>query len=201
MKRTLWLTTLALLSTLNLRAEPIDSKVIHNYTFIGAGYQYAEGDNGPDGHGGGGVISYDYNNFLFSLGGGYLTAGDSPKFEVMSVSGSVGYVFRLQENHLNIVPHFGLGFSENQITFGPFSSDSDTTALLPGISLSYAFNDRFSVNASYGYSYDIDRDTDGNSVSLGAELAVTENVGVDISAHFVEEQGFTGATAGISFHF
>ena len=44
-----------------LVAEPIDSKVIHNYNQFGVGYNYVDGDD-IDGHGVVGSASVDLNN-------------------------------------------------------------------------------------------------------------------------------------------
>ena len=52
-------------------AEPIDSKVIHNYNQIGIGYNYVESDD-LDGHGVIGTASVDLNNFLLGGGGKYI---------------------------------------------------------------------------------------------------------------------------------
>lgn len=77
----------------------------------------------------------------------------------------------------------------------------DSATISPGISLSYAFNNYFSVNAGYRYGYDLDTEDDGHGFSVGAECAVTDSVGMGASVHFNEEEGFTGVSAGISFHF
>lgn len=95
----------------SLAAQEINSSVIHNYKYVEVGYDYVYGDQGPDGHGSSAFASYELNNFLFGIGGGYLQAGDNPEFETWGVGGVIGYVFRLQENHINIIPSFGVGYS------------------------------------------------------------------------------------------
>lgn len=199
--------TMALAGTHQLFAAEIDSHVIHDYSFIGLGYQYGYGDGGPDTHGGNAVVSYDLHNFLFSLSGGYSEAGGNPDFDTWSVSGALGYVFRLQENHINIIPNFGIGYSRTRssfrIPFYPFvfNNNIDTTAIAPGISLSYAFNNRLSLNVGYAYGYDLNTHDDAHSYFVGGEIAVTDRIGMEVSAHFVDHQGFAGAGAGVSFHF
>jgi len=195
--------TMAGLSTLT--AEEINSKVIHQYKYVGVNYDYVDGQGGPDGHGGSGFVSYEFKNFLIGLGGGYVQAGDNPQFSAWTVNGQVGYVFRLLENHINIIPSFGGGYAESTVSFDfpgfEFESTADSTIISPGVSLSYAFNNYVSVNAGYRYGYNLETEEDVNAFSVGAECAVTEVIGLGVSVAFNTDDGFTGVSAGVRFHF
>jgi hypothetical protein len=187
-------------------AQEINSGVIHNYNFVGVSYDYVYGDNASDLHGGSGVVSYDLNNFLVAVGGGYQQGGGNPEIETWSGFGSIGYVLRLQENHINVIPSFGIGYSKSTATFQfppffSFKSTVESTAISPGLFGSYAFNNWFSVNAGYAYGYDVETSDDAHGFFGGAECALTEQVGVGISARFSEGQGFTGVSTGVHFHF
>lgn len=191
-------------------AEEINSRVIHNYRYVGIGYDYFHIDQSqmPDGHGISATASYEYQNFLFGLGGG-MVRGDNRTIELKtwSIYGNVGYAFRLFENHLNIIPSFGYGYSESTETltlpFFPvgleFNSHSSTIA--PGLTASYACNNYLSLNAGYSYGYNLDAHDGAHGFSVGADCAVTKEIGLGVGVHFDTEEGFTGLSAGISYHF
>ncbi|HEX5222121.1 MAG TPA: outer membrane beta-barrel protein [Verrucomicrobiae bacterium] len=189
----------------SLAAEEIDSKVIHQYKYVAVNYDYVDGQGGPDGHGGSGFVSYEFKNFLFGVGGGYVQAGDNPQLSTWTVNGQVGYVFRLLENHINIIPSFGGGYAESTFSFNlpgfEFESTADSPFIAPGVSASYAFNNYVSVNAGYTYGYNLDTEEDVNAFSVGAECAVTEAIGLGVSVAIDTENGFTGVSAGVRFHF
>jgi hypothetical protein len=137
------------------------------------------------------------NNWLFGINGGYFVAESLDDVHVWSISGAVGYAIRLMENHVNIIPSFSGGYSE--LSF-PFGSDS-STSISPGIQVSYAFNNKLSVNAGYSYLYDVDSEADAHGFSVGSVVAVAEHVGVHVAATFTESDGFSGISAGVAFHF
>jgi long-subunit fatty acid transport protein len=84
----------------------------------------------------------------------------------------------------------------------PHFNNPDTTTVLPGITLSYAFNSKFSINGGYKYGFEVDgEDVEAHMASVGAVYALTEQVEVNGTAYFVEEQGFSGVTAGVAYHF
>ena len=200
-----WTRVLLLLLTMtgisSLSAEEIDSKVIHQYKYVAVNYEYVDGQGGPDGHGGSGFVSYEFKNVLFGVGGGYVQAGDNPTAKTWSINGQVGYVFRLLGNHINIIPSFGGGYAESKVEFPFFEVTQNSPFIAPGVSVSYAFNNYVSVNAGYTYGYNLDTEQDVNAFSVGAECAVTEVIGLGVSVAFDTEDGFTGVSAGVRFHF
>lgn len=191
-------------------AEELNSSVIHNYRYIGVGYDYFYSDQMqlPDGHGIFAFGSYEYENFLFGIGGGNVRGENrAVEVETWDVYGEVGYVFRFFKNQLNLIPSFGIGYSESRQTlhvpFFPFvlEFDSDATGIAPGLTASYAFNHQVSVNAGYSYGYDLDAHDGAHTFSVGAACAVTREIGLGVGVHFEAEEGFTGLSTGISFHF
>jgi hypothetical protein len=186
-----------------LVAEPIDSKVIHNYNQFGVGYNYSHGDD-VDGHGVIGTVSVDLSNFLLGASANYIWF-DEFDAEGWSAGGFAGYIVRLMENHINLIPRVGVAYNEISVDAGPFGSVENVATLEPGITLSYAINNRISLNGGYTYVQDIDSDDlsfeAAHTFSLGTSLAITEQLGLNLNALFAEEQGFSGATAILSWHF
>ena len=189
-----------LCASILVAAEPIDSKVIHNYDQFGVGYNYVEADD-IDGHGVVGSVSMDLNNFLIGAGANYIWFDDA---ESWSVEGFAGYILRLMENHINIIPRVGVGYNEVSVDLGPFGdADADVVTIRPGITLSYAINNHISLNGGYTYIQDIDGDVDVelHTFSLGTRVAIAENLGVNLDVLFEEEEGFSGVAAILSWHF
>jgi hypothetical protein len=182
-------------------AEPIDSKVIHNYDQFGVGYTYVERDD-LEGHGVIGTLSMDLNNFLIGGGANYIWFDDA---ESWTAGAFAGYILRLMENHINIIPRVGVSYNEVSVDLGPFGdADADFVGIEPGITLSYAINNRVSLNGGYTYIQDIDGDIDDverHTFSLGTRVAVAENLGLNFDVLFEEEQGFSGVAAILSWHF
>jgi opacity protein-like surface antigen len=183
-------------------AEPIDSKVIHNYNQFGVGYNYVDGD-GVDGHGVIGNVSMELGNFLLGGSGNYIWF-DEADAESWSAGGFAGYIFRLMDNHINIIPRVGVSYNELSVDFGPFGGAvANFVSIEPGITLSYAINNRISLNGGYTYIQDLDDDVDveAHTFSVGTRLAIAKNLGLNLDALFEEDQGFSGATAILSWHF
>jgi hypothetical protein len=186
-----------------LVAEPIDSPVIHNYNQFGVGYNYAHADD-VDGHGVIGTVSVDLSNFLLGASGTYVWY-DEFDAESWSAGGFAGYVLRLMENHINIIPRVGIAYNEISTDAGPFEFVENVVTLEPGVTLSYAINNRISLNGGYTYVQDIESDDlsfeAAHTFSVGTSIALTERLGLNLNALFEEEQGFSGATAILSWHF
>jgi len=199
--KTIIYTAMGLLCASSLvAAEPIDSKVIHNYNQFGVGYTYVERDD-FEGHGVIGAASVDLNNFLLGGGANYIWFDDA---EAWSVGGFAGYIVRLMENHINIIPRVGVGYNQVSVDLGPFGDvDGDVVTIRPGITLSYAINNRISLNGGYTYIQDIDGDIDveRHTFSLGTRVAIAEHLGLNFDVLFEEEQGFSGVAAILSWHF
>lgn len=189
-----------------LVAAEIDSRVIHNYDFLGIGYSYlndiAELD--LEGHGPVGVFSIEENGFLFDLSGGYFWVEDvgSTEINLWEVTASVGYVLRLAENHFNIIPRFGGSYSGIQLDDDFFGeADEETWSILPGVGLSYALNNRLAINGGYTYAYNFDSEDERHLFNAGAKFAILEQVGLTVNAQFADSAGWTGIVGGIEFHY
>jgi len=199
-----------LCASILVAAEPIDSKVIHNYNQFGVGYNYVENDD-LDGHGIVGSASVELNNFLIGGGGNYIWFNEPDGFDdvdaqAWSVGAFAGYILRLMENHINIIPRVGVSYNEFSVDFGPFGdADGDVVTIEPGITLSYAINNHISLNGGYTYIGEITSDDiafeSAHTFSVGTRFAIAENLGLNLNALFAEEQGFSGATAILSWHF
>jgi len=177
--------------------EGITSKVIHNYTEFGVGYTYVDDFGADHGHGAIAHSSVDLENVLLNVRGGYIW-GDGA--DAWNAGGDLGYIVRLAQNHVNIIPRFGATYNKLM----PDNIDSiDQTTIEPGITLSVAFNNWVSINGFYTYLRDVDfgKNLDAHTYGPGARIALTDKVGLDVGATFAEGQGFSSAFAGLSFHF
>jgi hypothetical protein len=196
-------TAMGLLCASIVVADPIDSKVIHNYNQFGVGYNYVDAD-GTDGHGVVGTVSVDLSNFLLGAGGNYVWY-DEFDAESWSATAFAGYIVRLMENHINIIPRVGIAYNEISTDAGPFGFVENVVTLEPGITLSYAINNRISLNGGYTYVQDIESDDlsfeAAHTFSVGTSIALVERLGLNLNALFEEEQGFSGVTAILSWHF
>ena len=188
-----------------IAAEVIDSRVIHNYRFISAGYGYlhdvAEAE--IEGHGAVGAISFEEQNFLFGASGGYFWLNEeAADINLWNALGSIGYVVRLMENHINIVPRLSGGLEGLEIDdpfFGDISDESWVIA--PGIGLSYAINNQFAFNGGYTYAYNFDVEDEEHLFNVGGKVAILEQVGLAVNAVFSDDDGFRGITGAVEFHF
>ncbi len=195
----------------------LNSRVIHNYSQAGIGYGFLQEIDGLgiDAQGVLAGASYEIDNFVIGVGGGYFmgdeeilqVSPDGLSFqkvdaEVWNVAGNAGYVFRAMGNHLNVIPNIGLSYTRAILDGGWGDDTPDTTTVLPGLNLSYALNNKLSIDGSYSYGFEIDGvETELHLLGLGATYAVTERIGVSAKGYFAEEQGFTGLTAGVAWHF
>jgi hypothetical protein len=183
-------------------ADPIDSKVIHDYTFIGAGYGYLhELTDDLNGHGLTGFASFEEHNVVIGISGGHFWGDDDlgdADVTLWDIGGSLGYVVRLVDNHVNIIPRVGLRYGEVELNS---HKAGDSWAVAPGVFASYAINNRLAINGSYAWAFDVENDDDAHAFSVGGQIAVLERVGVNLSASFVESIGFAGITAGVELHF
>ncbi|HTD88284.1 MAG TPA: outer membrane beta-barrel protein [Candidatus Binatia bacterium] len=189
-----------------LGAAEIDSKVIHNYNYFGLGYGYLHdiGDLDVDGHGPVGELSFEQNNFVLNVSGGYFWVTDTGSTDVnlWDVTASIGYVVRLMENHFNIIPRFGGAYSGIQVDDSSFGNESDETwSILPGVGVSYAINNRFAINGGYTYAYNFDSEDEDHLFTAGAKFAILDQVGLSVNGNFSKEFGFTGITAMLEFHY
>lgn len=199
-----------LLTVPALLAAEIDSRTIHDYSFIGVGYGYlheiaqeAAGD--VNAHGGVGQLSFEEQNFVLGVSGGYFWGDDDDLVDIQlwNVSASLGYVIRLAENHLNIIPSFGGGYQEVDVEAGPVfgSFTEDSWSILPGVTVSYAINNRFALSGGYTFAYNLDAEEESHLFSAGAKFALLEQVALAAGAVFSDDDGFEGFTAGVEFHF
>jgi hypothetical protein len=103
---------------------------------------------------------------------------------------------------VNVIPHFGIGYSEVTVEVPGFGSRTeDSTSISPGLTLSYAFNNRVSVHGGYNYNRDLEEDLHGHTFSVGTRVALTDRIGLNLSATFAEDSGFSGVASTLSFHF
>src|SRR5262245_15997226 len=102
MKKLILTTIAGLVGAYSATAEEINSQVIHNYSFVGASFNYLDVGSGM--YGGTVEGSYETHNIVFDAEGGYF----SNDFDLWTVGGGVGYVVRLAENHFNVIPRVGV---------------------------------------------------------------------------------------------
>ncbi len=185
-------------------AEEINSRVIHNYSQVSAGYGYLHdiANTGVNAHGGIAGASYEVENFIFGVNGGYFVGDGAFDSDLWSINAGVGYVIRLASNRVNIIPAFGVGYGEVTETYPDGSSNhGDSTTINPGITASYALNNRWSISSGYNYGRDVDSGFDTHGLSVGTRVALAERIGFNLGAVFIEKAGFAGLTAALSYHF
>lgn len=189
-----------------IAAEAIDSRVIHNYNYIGLGYGYLHdvGDSDVNGHGAVAEFSFEQDNFLLGVSGGYfwLTDTGDTDINLWNVTPSIGYVVRLLDNHVNIIPRVAGSYGGIQVDDPVFGDDSDESwSILPGIGLSYAINNQFAINGGYTYAYNFDAEDEDHLFNVGGKVAILEQVGLSVNAQFSKEFGFSGITGMVEFHY
>jgi hypothetical protein len=189
-----------------LTAGEIDSRTIHNYDYVSVGYGYLHdiNDSGVNGHGAVGEFSFEEHNILVSVDVGYFWADDAGSADAnfWIVRPGIGYVLRLAENHVNIIPRVAFGYSGIDIEGPLFGNAKDESwSFLPGISLSYAINNRFAINGGYTYSYNIDNWHKDHLFSAGGAVAIVERIDLAVTASFSNDSGFTGITGAVEFHY
>jgi hypothetical protein len=165
-----------------LLAQEITSGVVHQYSYVGLSLGFAPEDGGYIRFEG----SVEYRDCLL-----WLTSEN-----VFHTSGGIGYVIRLNRNHVNIVPRLGAGC----YYLAGWGSD---VAVEPSITFSYAFNHRFSVDAGYTVGVVVDSGSSINTLNLGATFAFAKRWGVRLDAALVTDHGERNGffAAGIAFHF
>ena len=189
-----------------LMAAEIDSKVIHNYKYLSAGYGYLHdiADSDINAHGAVGEFSFEDHNFLIGFSGGYFWAENTGSTDVnlWNANASLGYVFRVMENHINIIPRIEGSYSGIDIddpTFG--TADDQTWSILPGASLSFALCNWFAVHGGYTYAYNFDTEDEDHLLNAGAKFAIVDQIGLSVDAVFSKEFGFSGITGMLEFHY
>jgi hypothetical protein len=172
--------------------------MIHHYNFVEGGYGYLHdiGDS-INAHGVYGQFSFEEHNVVMTFGGGHFWGDESLNF--WNLNTSVGYVVRLAQNHLNIIPRFGAVYSAVDNTETSFGDE--TWSIAPGATLSYALNKRIALAGTYAYAYNLDAEEGDHTFSVGPKIAIFERVGVSVNALLSDEEGFLGVTAGVEFHF
>jgi hypothetical protein len=190
----------------SLPAE-VDGHVIHHYTYFGFGYGYLHDVGGElNAHGIFADASFEEQNFVFTFGGDYFWGDDDLGIDadvrLWDLNASAGYVIRLAENHLNIIPRFGAAFARAELEVDDFGTfEDDSWSIAPGGTISYALNNRIALAGSYAYVYNLDAEEGDHAFSVGPKFALFERVGLSINATFSDENGFDGVFAGVEFHF
>ena len=187
-------------------AEEINSRVIHDYNFFGVGYSYLHdvADLELDGHGPVGAFSFEEANFVLGVSGGYFWLEDIGDTEInlWDVTASIGYVLRLANNRINIVPRFGGAYSGIVVDNDTFGDEEDETwSIVPGVDLSFALCNWFALDGGYTYLYNFDSEDEEHLFRAGGKVALGQRIGISAHARFSEEFGFTGVTGGLEFHY
>jgi hypothetical protein len=103
---------------------------------------------------------------------------------------------------VNIIPRVAFGYSGIDIKAPLFgNARDDSWSFLPGISLSYAINNRFAINGGYTYSYNIDNWHKDHLFSAGGAVAIVEQINLAVTASFSNVSGFTGINGAVEFHY
>jgi len=211
---------------LHLKADEFQSGVINNYNQATLSFGYSP--NLVSGvsdavYGVGAGVSFDLNNTVLGInaGYGYWDVKDYGSANIFNLGTSLGYVFRLNGNRLNILPT--LAFNADIIDDGSgvyyysyyntvfYPEYYATMSLSPGVKVSYAVHNRIGLNASYFYDINVYNDTPFNtpgfhSFTFGPTFAITEKVGWFIKANFsVPASGgtsemFDSYSTGFSFN-
>lgn len=179
-------------------AEPIESRVIHDYDYFAVGYGYLHDLGDTEGHGAVGEFSYEEANFVFNVGGGYFWVPDTdPDVNLWSVSAGLGYVVRALDNRLNIIPRVAGAYSGITVD----DEGDETWSILPGVGASVALCNWFAINGGYTYGYNFDSEDGDHFFNAGAKVALAPQIGIGVNANFAEDGGFSGATAVLEFHY
>lgn len=200
------ITGMLAMAACSFAAEEINSRVIHDYNFFGVGYSYLHdvADLEVDGHGPVAAFSFEEANFVLGVSGTYAWLEDIGDADVnlWDVSASIGYVARLANNRINIIPRFGGLYSGIQIDDSAFGdADEETWSIIPGVGLSVALCNWFALDAGYTYLYNFDAEDEDHLLSAGGKVALAHQIGVGVHANFSKEFGFTGVTGVFEFHY
>ena len=201
--RIIAITGMLSLPACGVTAAEVDSKVIHNYNYLGVGYGYLHdfADLDIEGHGAVGEFSFEEQNFVLNVSGGYFWMDDvgSSDVNLWNIDASIGYVFRLMQNHVNLIPRFGGSYVGIDVDGSSF--DDETWSILPGVGLSFAINNRFAINGGYTYAYNFDSDDHAHLFNAGGKFALAEQIGLSVNAAFSDETGFSGITGILELHY
>jgi hypothetical protein len=207
-------------------AEDFQSGVINNYNQATISFGYTPNllsGVSDAAYGIGTGVSFDFNNTVLGVNAGYSywDIKDIGSANIYSIGTSLGYVFRLNGNRLNVTPTLAFNadiiddgsgvyyYSRYQTVFYP--EYYATMSLSPGVKASYAVHNRIGLNASYFYDINVYNDTPFNapgfhSITFGPTFAVTEKIGWFVRANFsfaAEGQSselFDSYSTGFSFN-
>jgi hypothetical protein len=151
-----------------------------------------------------GAFSFEEANFVLGVSGGYFWLEDIGDTEInlWDVTASIGYVVRLANNRINIVPRFGGSYSGIVVDNDDFGDEEDETwSIVPGADLSFALCNWFALDGGYTYLYNFDAEDEDHLFRAGGKVALAHQIGVGVHANFSKEFGFTGVTGVFEFHY
>jgi hypothetical protein len=186
-------------------AEELNSRVIHDYNFFGVGYSYLHdfADLDINGHGPVGAFSFEEGNFVLGVSGGYFWLEDIGDTDVnlWDVTASLGYVVRLANNHINIIPRVGGQYAGIQLDNDFGDAEDEAWSILPGVGLSFALCNWFAIDGGYTYAYNFDSEDEDHLFTAGGKVALGDRIGIGAHANFSKEFGFNGVTGLLEFHY
>lgn len=190
----------------HLLAQETNSKVIHQYSYVNLSGGYVPAHGGLPAFAGFKLEgAFEYRNVLAWLNlGSFADTGDAVFGAEMNRSGGgLGYVIRLDQNHLNLIPRLGASYlkiTQNDL-FGGETTLVETTAIEPSITFSYAFNNRFSLDAGCALDADVDSGATVSQFNFGATCALAKHWGIRLEGTVATNQNYNGVFAGIAYHF
>ncbi len=209
------LVSASLISTTH--AEELVSNVIHNYDQANVGFVFAgKPIVGSDADAFGftsGVSSEISKDLLVSFNGGSMWGKDdtiSVNGNLWSISPSVGWIFRLAGNQVNLIPHINYSYSEMSLA----KYDGSSHGIAGGATFSLAKTDRAAFLFDYTYGDSISDDytsfysTGAHTLTVGPTVRVGEKTGVYLRGYLkwpaedrvvVENKPF-GIIVGLEYH-
>jgi hypothetical protein len=189
-----------------LLAQETNSKVIHQYSYINlsGGYVPEHGDlPAMAGYKLDGAFEYRNCQVWLKLES-FVDTGDAAFGADMSrTSAGVGYVFRRDQNRINIIPRLGIDYlkiTEDDL-FGGETTLLERTAIEPCVTFSYALNCRFSLDAGYALDVDVDSGATPSQFNAGAVFAFARRWGLRLAGTIATDSNYNRLFAGIEFHF
>jgi hypothetical protein len=200
---------LGILCAGHLLAQEIDSEVIQRYSYVSLSFGYVPGHGDLPALAGYQLDgSFEYRNYLAWLNLENFEDTGNAVFgaEMNRTSGGIGYVVRLDRNHINIIPRLGVSYlkinqTDDNNLLGTPTTLVETTAMVPSVMFSYAFNNRFSLDAGYGLGVDVDSGATVSQLNLGATFAFAKRWAVRLAGTLASDQNYNGLFAGVGFHF